>query len=238
MDSADGIHAMFSGADRPVDGSTTALAAPALALPSVRASTACNPTEDVMTCTTLKLATAAALTLILGAANTNAQPVTKSKSNGAFAEIIGNDGIGCRFFYIYIARGGTTAAPETYLFYDMYDACTNTSAYGYGTVPNGSLVTSKNTTTIKASGAPSSSFYAEGERANISLTLTRDGVFTQRSSGHVRYEYYDHAVQRHGTWTYYSANVSGTFVGSAISAQGASIGTGKDHYMEFDRGSK
>jgi hypothetical protein len=188
-----------------------------------------------MTRTTLKLATALMLTFGAAAA-ANAQPLNKFKSNGAFAEITGSDGVGCRSFYIYIARGGTTAAPETYLYYDMYDGCTNTWAYGSGTVPNASLVTSRNTTTIKASGAPSSSFYAEGERANISLTLTRDGVFTQRSSGHVRYEYFDHAVQRHGTWTYYSANVAGTFIGSVIAVQGATIGTGKDHYMEFDRG--
>ena len=192
-----------------------------------------------MTCTTLKLATAAALMLTLGgAAFADAQPLNKYKSNGAFAEIIGSDGVGCRSFYLYIGRGGTTAAPETYLYYDMYDGCTNIWAYGSGTVPNGSPVTSKNTVTIKASGAPSNSFYAEGERVNISLTLMKDGVFTQRSSGHVRYEYYDHAVQRHGTWTYYSANVSGTFGGSAVSAQEAITGIGKDHYMEFERGSK
>lgn len=69
-----------------------------------------------MTCTTLKLATAAALMLTLGgAAFADAQPLNKYKSNGAFAEIIGSDGVGCRSFYLYIGRGGTTAAPETYL---------------------------------------------------------------------------------------------------------------------------
>ncbi len=189
-----------------------------------------------MTCTTLKLATALMLTLGTVAA-AHAQPTNKFKSNGAYADVAGSDG-GCRWFYLFISRGGTTAAPETYLYYDAYDACTETWAFGYGTVPNSSLVTSRNTTTIKASGAPSSSFYAEGELANISLTLTRDGVFTERSSGHLRTEYYDHVVQRHGTWTYYSANVSGTIVGSAVSGQGATVGTGKDHSMEFIRGSK
>jgi hypothetical protein len=192
--------------------------------------------EDAMTCTTMKLALAAALMLSLGGARTaDAQPLNKYKSNGAFVEIAGSDDTGCRYFYVYVTRGGTSAAPETYLYYDTFDGCANTWAYGSGRISNGSFVTSKNTATLKFSGTSSGSFYAEGERPTIALTLTKDGVFSQRSSGHVRYEYYDHVVQRHGTWTYYTATLSGTFGGSAVRGS-ATTGTGRDHYMEFDRG--
>src|SRR5688572_23688311 len=72
--------------------------------------------EDAMTCTTMKLAVAAALMLSLGGAPpADAQPLNKYKSNGAFVEIAGSDDTGCRYFYVYVTRGGTSAAPETYL---------------------------------------------------------------------------------------------------------------------------
>jgi len=191
-----------------------------------------------MTSTTRKILPAAVLLLTLGAAAAEAQPASKYKSNGAFAEVYGRDSAGCRSLYLYVARGGTTAAPETFLYYDTYDACANAWGYGSGTISNGSFVTSKNAMTVKVNVRPSPSFYVEGEAPVISLTLTKDGAFTQRSSGHVRIEYSDHSVQRHGTWTYYTAAMSGTFEGSTVVADWAITGTGRDHYMEFDRGTR
>jgi hypothetical protein len=181
-------------------------------------------------------AAVSALMLTIAATGIDAQPVNKYKSNGSFAEFVATDTAGCRFLYLYVARGGTTSAPETFLYYDTYDACTDTWGFGSGTIPNGSFVTSKNTMSIRMTGTPPSSFYFEGERPNLALTLTRDGIFTQRSSGHVRIEYYNHVVQRHGTWTYFTATVSGTFAGSAMVGHEAITGTGKEHYMEFERG--
>jgi hypothetical protein len=166
----------------------------------------------------------------------HAQQVGKYKSNGAYANANGTDAGGCRYFYISVARGGTTAAPETYLYYDIYDSCTGTWSWGNGTIPNAAFKSGNKTMTLNFTGSTSGGFYAEGESLAIALTFTRDSSFTNTWSGHSRWEYYGHVVHHHGSGTQHSAALSGSIDGSAVQAYWATTGTGRDRYIEFDRG--
>jgi len=147
--------------------------------------------------------TALALTLnaalvLTGATIAQAGQVAKYKNNGAYAEAAGSD-TGCRDFYVVVSRGGTTASPQTYLFYDVYDRCTGTWSWGSGTIPNASFNTGPKAMTLNFTGSTSGGFTAEGESLAITLTFTKDSVFTYTWSGHSRLEYYGHIVQHHGS---------------------------------------
>jgi hypothetical protein len=189
--------------------------------------------------TTTALALTVGATLVLMAATprrAQAEQVGKYKSNGAYANTNGTDGTGCRYFSISVARGGTTAAPQTYLYYDVYDACAGAWSWGNGTIPNAAFKTGNKTMALNFTGSTSGGFYAEGEPLAIALTFTKDSSFTEKWSGHSRWEYFGHVVQHHGSGTRNSATLSGTIGGSAAQAFWAEIGTGRDRWIEFDRG--
>jgi hypothetical protein len=196
--------------------------------------------EDAMTRTTMKFAIAAALMSTLGTAPAaEAQPVNRYKGNGAWLSVSGYDSSGCRSFFVLVSRGGTNAAPQTVLYYDIYDYCAGTwAATGSGTIPNTDLKISGKTVTLKTTGADSATFSSEGDAPIISLTLTKNGSYSESWSGHSRVEYFGTTVQRHGSWTSASVSVSGTIGGSAISAAWGDTGTGREHYIEFERARK
>jgi hypothetical protein len=162
----------------------------------------------------------------------------KYKSNGAFAQAYGYDATGCRWFYLYVAKGGTTAAPQTYLYYDIYDSCAGAWSWGNGTIPNVDFKVGSRSITLKTTPANASGFFTEGESLAISLTFTPDRVYSVTWSGHSRTEYHGHVVQRHGSGTQGTAAITGTVGGMALGTVSAESGTSREHYMEFDRGTR
>lgn len=193
-----------------------------------------------MTRTMLEFAIFTALMSTLGtAAAANAQPISRYKSNGAYAVVDDYDSSGCRYVYVYVSRGGTNAAPQTYLYFYVYDFCANTvPATGSGTIANTALKISGRTVTLKTTATDSATFSSEGDATTISLTFTRNGSYSESFSGHSRVESFGNTVQRHGSWTSTNASVSGTIGGSAISAAWGNTGTGREHYIEFERAGK
>jgi hypothetical protein len=167
----------------------------------------------------------------------HAQQVGKYKNNGEYAYAYGNDTTGCRYFYISVAKGGTNAAPQTNLLYEIYDSCTGAwVSSGWGMISNSAFKRSGKTMTLNFTASSSGSFYLEGEAVAFALMFTKDSVFTSTWSGHSRWQYYTHVVQFHGSGTQNSATLSGTIGGSAPQASWATMGTGRDRYIEFDRG--
>jgi hypothetical protein len=189
--------------------------------------------------TSLTVAVVATIAVIASAPETaHAQRVGKYKSSGAYATASGTDASGCRFFYIWVGRGGTTASPQTSLYVDSYDSCSGSWSWASGTIANADFKTGTKSATLKTNGASSTSLSTQGETLAISLTFTKSSAFSYSWSGHSRTEYYGHVVQRHGSNSYSSASVSGTIGGAAVNVSWAETGTGREHYIEFDRGQK
>lgn len=165
--------------------------------------------------------------------------ITKSKGNGAYIAISGQDASGCIWSYLYVSRGGTTAAPETWMSYDVYNSCSGEwIAYGGGNVANASFKVTRQGATLVMSPTSSAKFSTYGVTGPIQLTLAADGLSSYSYSGHSRSEYAGHVYQSHGSWTSQSATVTGTLLGFAVGRMQGSFGEGRDKQMEFDRGSK
>ena len=118
----------------------------------------------------------------------------------------------------------------------MYDACAGTWSWGNGTIPNGAFKTGGKAMALNFTSSTGGGFYVEGEPLAIALTFTNDSLFTYKWAGHSRWEYYGHVVQQHGSGTQDSATLSGTIGGTAVQALWAATGTGRERYIEFDRG--
>src|SRR5215210_6817450 len=82
--------------------------------------------------------------LAVTGSSASAGQTARSKGNGAYVYVSGNDASGCVWFYLTASRGGTAQAPETYVSYDMYNQCTNQwIAYASGRIANTTLKTTK-----------------------------------------------------------------------------------------------
>jgi hypothetical protein len=163
--------------------------------------------------------------------------VAKFKNNGAYINVSGWLGNGCTSFYLYAGKSGTTSAPTTDLYYNVYDACSHQwLAHGGGQIANSALMVSKNRATLKRTAAAAASFSVEGTTGAIALTLTSDGLYSSSYSGHSRWEYAGHVYQQHGSWTSTTATVSGTLLGLVVEHGSGGFGDSRDKFIEFDRG--
>jgi hypothetical protein len=178
------------------------------------------------------------LLTVTGSSATAGQ-TARSKGNGAYVSASGNDASGCLWFYLSASRGGTAQAPETYVYYDIYNQCTSQwIAYGGGRVANTTLKTTKKSATLLITPTASADFHVEGIAGSLSVTWAADGLYSSTYSGHSRTEYGDHVYQSHGSWTSRSAKVAGNILGFDLGNASASLGEGRDRYMEIERGSK
>ena len=168
-----------------------------------------------------------------------AQPAAKSKGNGAYMSVSGTDSSGCVWSYIYVSKTGTTAAPQTWMSYDVYNGCTGEwIAYGHGLIANTRFKVTNKGATLVITPSAGANFYTAGASGTLNLTLMADGVSSYSYSGHWRSEYLGHVYQSHGSWTSQSASVTGSMLGFAPGNMSGSFGTGRDRYMEINRGSK
>jgi hypothetical protein len=181
----------------------------------------------------------AALAVIVPALGSTASAgvVAKHRGNGAFANFYGSDTTGCRWIYLDVSRGGTQSAPQTWLYYDVYDACTGrTESFGSGLIPNSDLRVSQKSTVLTTTPSTNGQFYAEGAAGSIDITWTSDGAYTYTFSGHTRLEYSDRLVQSHGSWTYATAGAQGQLLSVAVSNVYAFMGSGRDRFVEVEKG--
>ena len=168
-----------------------------------------------------------------------AAQVRKSKGNGAYISASGSDASGCVWSEVYVSRTGTKAAPQTWMYYYAYNACSGEwIAYGDGLIANASLKTTQKGATLTVTPTTSANFYAAGSAGSMQITLTADGAYSHSYSGHSRTEYGGHVYQSHGAWTSQSATATGTVFGMAFGNMHGTLGEGRDRYMEIDRGSK
>jgi hypothetical protein len=193
---------------------------------------------------TLKLHTAlrylavTAFVCALATGNAFAGQTARSTGNGAYINVSGTDTSGCVWFYVYASKGGTTQAPETYMYYDIYNQCTGQwVAYGGGRIANSALKATKTSATLVVSPAGAAGFTTEGYTGSLNLKVTADGLYSSTYSGHAKTEYTGHMYQSHGSWTSKSATATGSLLGFDLAAVSASIGEGRDKAIEIERGS-
>ena len=168
-----------------------------------------------------------------------AEPPAKSKGNGAYMEAFGSDSTGCVWSSVYVSRTGTTAAPQTWMWYDVYDRCAGARiAFGYGVVANATFKVTNKARRLIVTPSANANFHVEGATGSIDLTLASDGLSSYTYSGHSRSEYMGHVYQSHGSWTSATATVSGNVLGFVAGNMSGWFGEGRDRFMEFDRGSK
>ena len=181
----------------------------------------------------------AAVTLLMAGmtASAFAGPVTRVKGNGAYLSVSGYDASGCIYSSLTAAKTGTNAAPQTFLYYDMYDLCAGQwIGSGNGYIPNSALKVGNKTATLAVTPSSTADFYTEGLTGPIRLTLKADGVESASFSGHWRAEFSGHTYQSHGAWTSKSAAVTGAIFGAAAESLIGSLGDSRDRYIEIDRG--
>jgi hypothetical protein len=184
----------------------------------------------------LSIASIAMIVLALGG-TVSAGVVAKHRGNGAFANVFGPDASGCKWIYLDVGRGGTTAAPQTWLYYDVYDGCTGlTESRGWGAIPNSDLKVSQKSTVLTTTPSANSEFYAEGAAGSINITWKADGSYTYTFSGHSRVEYADRLMQSHGSWTNNTAAVEGQLLSVTVANIPGSIGSGRDRFLEIEKG--
>jgi hypothetical protein len=167
-----------------------------------------------------------------------ADPPVTWKRNGAYINLNTYDG-SCIDMSIYVSRGGTTKAPETYLHYFAWDGCAGqTFAAGQGLIPNTSFKLAKGVATLVFTPNNSATFFAEGALAAIKVTVTPDGVYSASVSEHNEYTYPGYVMRTHGSGTHKSARASGTTMVGTFESSDAQVGTLRDHFMELQRLSK
>ena len=167
----------------------------------------------------------------------SAEPPVKWRGNGAFIELSGSDG--CVYSYVHASKGGTSAAPQTWLSFYVYDYCTGESiAYGSGQIANTALKVGAKSATLTVSPRSGANFWMEGSIGAITLTFTPDGVYSMSMSGHTEVEYPGHVVKSHGSWTYKSATVTGSIGGTTFTPWHAAMGTSRDRSIDIQRRSK
>src|SRR5438874_2162558 len=133
--------------------------------------------------TGLRLTVIAVLFSAITATTARAGQIARSTANGAYINVSGTDTSGCIWFYVYASRGGTTQAPETYAYYDVYNGCTGQwIAYGGGRVANTALKTTKKSATLTLTSTSSADFYSDGNSGSVSFTLAADGLYSSSYS--------------------------------------------------------
>jgi hypothetical protein len=130
-----------------------------------------------------------------------ADPPVKWKGNGAFIDVNVTDG-SCLSMWVYVSKGGPTTAPQTHVYYHVWDQCAmETFAYGEGLIPNTAFKVAKGVATLAFTPKVGATFVATGPLGAITLTVTPNGEYTSTFSGHSEYTYPGHVFRTHGLST-------------------------------------
>jgi len=176
--------------------------------------------------------------LVLAATHTSAfaDPVAKFTNNGAYAFAYGVDVSGCVSTYVSVDRSGTKAAPQTWLYYNLYDRCASeTIAFGYGTIPSTAFKVANQKISLNVNVATVGTLYREGITGTISLTFVADGAFKVTFSGHQTWSYPDFTLKEHGSWSASTSTVTGTLMNVNVASIQGQTGESLDREKQFER---
>ena len=140
------------------------------------------------------------------------------------------------WFYVGVSRTGSKAAPQTSLYYNLYDACAQQYVgSGYGNIPNAAFKTVGKQATLNVRVGATATFYNEGPAGAISLTFTADDAFRETFSGHRTFASPGLIVKAHGSWSFTAATVSGTVITTTFDQVPGYTGESRDKQIEFER---
>jgi hypothetical protein len=172
--------------------------------------------------------------LVSSAATADAGTVVSSfKSEGAFAHFDTYDD--CSYMYVSVSRGGTASAPETYLYYDVYNYCTWEYSSGWGRIPNSSFTVSTKRSKLKIDPASSAEMYTYGAVGSIELTWTPDNSIRWKEDGRWESITPTQRVRSRGKSESSAASVVGRMFSLSVQTESARVGKNRGKYTEVIR---
>ena len=176
------------------------------------------------------------LTTVNGLAS--AGPVSKFTNEGAYASAYGS--AGCVYVFLEVSRGGPKSAPQTFLYYELYDMCSGWRllAGGSGMIPNSAFTVNKKGSALSMTTDASPTFFTTGATGTLSLIFTGDGAYRATITGHNSVSYLDRTIRWHGSSSYGSAGVSGTLLGWTISQLSGQLGEGRGKEITIENSAK
>jgi hypothetical protein len=174
-------------------------------------------------------------TILLSTASAFAATVVSSfKAKGAFAYLDGSDGE-CTWYYMSVSRGGALNAPETYLYYYVYNGCTNEWAYGNGRIPNSSFTVSGRTSRLRTDPTASPEFYTLGQTGRIDLTWTEDRSIRSKWESRSETITPTQRFRNRGKGESSAATSAGKLLWLSLRDTPATVGRNTDVYIEVIR---
>lgn len=137
--------------------------------------------------------------------------------------------VGTAACWLYVGRDESSGAGQTYLWYSCYSADSGELvASGDGPIPSEHFTVSGNSRRLNTDTSKIAGFNQwAGPGGRITLTWTKDGVYTRTETGTVRVHAPSSTFRFKGTWTYIQATVKGTMLAAPIDGFGATVGTNK-----------
>jgi hypothetical protein len=122
----------------------------------------------------------------------------------------------------------------------MFEGCAQpqTVAYGRGYIPDTAFKMTGTKAALKLTIAAIPSFYTEGPTGSIDLTFTPGRSYRQSYSGRQSLTYFDRVFRSPGSWSYVSAQSSGTILTTSVAGVSAGVGESRGREMEIERSAK
>ena len=194
----------------------------------------------VLSATSLRFVALTLVALMSASSPSIAGPTFKLSSEGEYAFVSTYDPTDCSGVYVDVSRTSTKAASQTYLVYYMFEGCAQPQAvaYGRGYIPDTAFKVTGTKAALKLTIAAIPSFYTEGATGTIDLTFTPRRSYRESYSGHYSLTYFDRVFRSHGSWSFVSAQGSGTILTTSVAGVSAGVGESRWREMEIERTAK
>lgn len=155
--------------------------------------------------------------------------------NGDFAQASWSDGSQCGS--VYVGRGGSVNALETYLYYLTYDCASGVVAEtGFGKIPNADLQGDGDGRLGLATDTSGANFERwAGNGGPVTIEWNRTSDFTMKQAGSSQYYYGDTSYNytSAGTAHHNSARAQGSVLGQPVSTSPWSADMGKNSSVQL-----
>jgi hypothetical protein len=150
----------------------------------------------------------------------------KFTAEGAYASAGLSDG--CVFASLWVARGGSSAAPETYLSYSVYDGCAGVLlAEGWGPIANSAFKTTSKGARLRLRVGVSDTFSSSGEIGLIDITWLADRSVSWRSESRVEFRSPTQRYRQRGRSEENPATATGTLIVTTFAGGSGYVGTNR-----------
>lgn len=160
--------------------------------------------------------------------------VSSFKSKGAFASMSAQYD-DCTWMYLSVSRGGPVDAPETYLYYSVYNGCTGESSWGSGRIPNRDFTVSGKKSKLNTNPTAIPEMSTGGQAGRIALTWTADQGIRWSWDGRSESITPTQRVRSRGSYDSAAASVAGSLLSFAIQTPSGQTGKNRDMYIEVVR---